>query len=280
MLPSYPPMHANPPDPAGITSEIWMYEWEGGTNFSSNLRNPFIPLVSAADAGTYSVTITGLSGCTAVGQVQVGIENLPPEPVISAATEVCADEQIILDANVINNASVYKWYENVVGPDVLIAETTDAELIIPGPLPQGVSSYYVIVETMIGCESNSSNVVEIEVIERPIATAPADTVICEGESLSLFTELPNVDYQWIGPTAFSSDQQIAVISDSLVQSIHNGIYTLVVSRGSCVSEPDTAVVTVLPKPAQPDLFSNSALCEGEELILTTTEKQRRLKTKH
>ncbi len=41
------------------------YLWAGPNSFNSTLQNPSVPLVTLADAGTYSVTVTDAAGCTA-----------------------------------------------------------------------------------------------------------------------------------------------------------------------------------------------------------------------
>ncbi len=262
-------LFTNPPPTPGVSNDIWTYQWSG-PNFSSSQRNPFIPNVGPGNAGTYSVTVTGFGGCSSSAELQIGIENLPPEPEIFAELEVCDDEQLVLNSNLLNNASKYLWYADPPGPDIFLGETEDPELILPAGQDAGEYTYYVIVETTIGCLSNASDPVTIDIVERPTAIAPPDTVICEGEELTLISNLTGVNYQWVGPN-FSSNQQFAMVTDSAVLALHSGVYNLVVSRGDCASAPDQTVVTVLPKPAQPDLFSNGTLCEGEELILTTTQ---------
>lgn len=263
-------LFANPPATPGVNNDIWTYQWSG-PNFSSGQRNPFIPNVGASNAGTYSVTVTGISGCSSFGELQIGIENLPPEPEIFTAAEVCNDEQIVLSTNQINNASSYLWYQDVAGAtDLLLGETDNPELVLNGPLDEGDATYYLIIETSLGCLSNSSDPVIVNVVDRPEAIPPPDTVLCEGEELILSTSIFGVNYEWSGPTNFFSTQQSALVTDSTEENNHSGVYNLIVARGSCVSDPVQTVVTILPKPAQPDLFSNGTLCEGEELILTTT----------
>src|SRR5204863_120343 len=61
------------------------YSWSGPNGFTSSLQNPSITNVTAAAAGTYSVTVTQTSTtCTsAAGTTTVVINPIPATPVAS-----------------------------------------------------------------------------------------------------------------------------------------------------------------------------------------------------
>lgn len=79
------------------------FNWSGPEGFESDLRNPkvFLP-------GTYSVTVTGINGCTAVSDIVVHIEkaeiNIPDTILLS-----CDTSALILE--VFSNVQItkYKW---------------------------------------------------------------------------------------------------------------------------------------------------------------------------
>lgn len=50
-----------------------MYSWSGPNGFNSNLQNPMIAAVTAADAGLYTVTISDNSGCSSTASVNLAV---------------------------------------------------------------------------------------------------------------------------------------------------------------------------------------------------------------
>ncbi len=65
-----------------------LYHWTGPSGFSSNVQNPSIPGVTAARAGTYTVTAT-LSGCTSPPATTVVVVEPKPSADVSAPPSVC-----------------------------------------------------------------------------------------------------------------------------------------------------------------------------------------------
>ena len=53
----------------GAPNGMSYYSWIGPNSFTSNLQNPSITSVSAADAGSYALTVTNSNGCTSVSSI-------------------------------------------------------------------------------------------------------------------------------------------------------------------------------------------------------------------
>src|SRR6185503_2717677 len=69
-------------------------------------------------------------------------------------------------------------------------------------------------------------------------------------------------YQWSGPNGFGSPFQNPSISN--VQLTANGVYTLVITVGSCTNST-TQVVNINPLPT-PTAISNSPVCRLQPII--------------
>ncbi len=75
------------------------YVWKGPNGYSSTQQNPVINNATGAHNGTYSVTVTSGSGCTAVGSTPVVVGTCPNPPcslsgtVVSSQTAVCSGGQ-------------------------------------------------------------------------------------------------------------------------------------------------------------------------------------------
>lgn len=54
------------------------YSWSGPNGFSSSSRNPTIPSASAANGGTYTVTVTNAAGCMAQASTIVVVDSTSP----------------------------------------------------------------------------------------------------------------------------------------------------------------------------------------------------------
>lgn len=262
-------LFTNPP--MAIGNNVYTYRWTGPNGFVSNLANPIITNITAANAGSYQVTITGVTGCEAIGIVEVAISNTPVTPDLIIPSTVCSDESVSIGTSIVlqNTNITYQWYSGNVANSTLIGTTTTPSLSL-GVLPTGIYSYFVIIE-VDGCTSSASASETVEVIEIPeaIVADPNPPAICEGESIELTTFVSGTDltYRWTGPNGYSSDVQNPPIIENA--TINNaGVYQLVISRNGCASEPAVVNINVRVQPEQPTLSYSGAACEGGTITLT------------
>jgi hypothetical protein len=68
------------------------YNWSGPNGFTSTSQNPSITNVLLAAAGTYNVTVTNASGCTATATTSVIITPLPTANISYAGSPFCAGQ--------------------------------------------------------------------------------------------------------------------------------------------------------------------------------------------
>lgn len=254
--------------PVSPSGSAYTYEWIGPNNFSSNQENPVIANVSSDYSGTYTLTVLGIGGCISSGTVTVRIPVQPGVPDLFAARDtVCQGALIQLSTQEVGDEAVYKWYRGL-APGGTFLDSTFA----PGynlTLPPGTYSFYVQVETRT-CVSPPSISKEITVLAKKDAAVTAAFVeVCQGQLLTIGTPTvgPNITYSWTGPFAFQDTVQNPVITQT-ASLFNSGEYTLFIFENGCASNPGIVEVNVKPRPEAPILTSNTAVCPGENLILS------------
>ncbi len=211
-----------------------------------------------ADTGWYFVIkINGTVTDTSTVHVMIR-----PKPLITATFNppVCSGSTLLLYSNPDYVGETWSWS----GPGGFTSTASDP--MIPA-VPTSAAGVYTVVVNLNGCmDSATVNVVITETPAAPLVTSNAP--LCEGDTLllSCVTTTTGVTYSWTGPTGFTSTLQNPTIAS--VTPTAAGTYSVVVRKGACVSSGSTVVV-VKPVPA-PILGSNSPVCSGGSLNLTTT----------
>tara|TARA_R110001592_G_scaffold363109_2_gene680417 strand:- start:90328 stop:98493 length:8166 start_codon:yes stop_codon:yes gene_type:complete len=119
----------------------------------------------------------------------------------------------------------------------------------------------------------SDNVI-VTVQDAPETPIPSYNVgLCEGDALNLLfgtTALPaGASYAWTGPGGYTATVKNPTRGGATPAM--NGTYSVVVSSSAgCPSLAGTVDVVVNPAPPTPTLGSNSPLCDGEDLLLTSS----------
>lgn len=263
-------LFANPPLANGGT--VFTFRWTGPNGFTSNLQNPKIPKVSSKNAGSYAVEITGITGCKSTGTVEVAIEDLPVTPTLLLTKEnFCSQEDIVLSSSVAPAGSnvVYRWYKGSAPNGTLVSQTIVPSLTLRAPHAESQDNYYLTIESA-GCVSLPSAAKPIRIYQKPQAVPKtASFSVCEGESIVLGTEIsgPGITYQWTGPNGYNSTSQFPPAITAATPNA--GVYNLVISRFGCTSDPAFVPVSVLTRPAQPQLTYSGAACEGSKITLRT-----------
>ncbi|MDA3818119.1 MAG: hypothetical protein PF486_12130, partial [Prolixibacteraceae bacterium] len=163
------------------------------------------------------------------------------------------------------------------------AGTSSATAPTPATDIAGSESYFVS-QTENGCESERAEIV-VEV--NPTPPAPdlsSNGPVCVGETLTITDDcwtgmFPNPcygefipqNYSWTGPDNFSDDSDTHTISIANAQEINSGTYSVNIEINGCVSELATIDVVVMPPPSTPAPTSNSPVCVGDNIELSTDE---------
>lgn len=241
------------------------FEWTGPSFFSTD-SVAVIENADEANSGVYSLLVTDQNGCSApVVSAQVNISTAPPLPSLLSGVTVCEGESFTLSAEPYPGAQTYTWQS----PAGAI-ETTGPNLNIESAEIDQDGAFTVSVQ-LDDCATEASNEVNVNVNPQP--SSPEFTAnsneLCAGETLVLSTGVAADSYTWSGPNGFNATGQAppAIENTSVLSS---GNYSLVVTSLDCASEPFILPVTVHQLPSTPGLSSNSPLCEGDALLLSTS----------
>lgn len=243
----------------------YSYQWTGPSFFSSQ---PVATIVNAdaSNTGVYTLVVTDANGCSSTStSAQVTITSAPQTPVIQGGASTCVGNGFTLATTPYTGAQSYHW-NTPVGEIV----TPTQNLTLNNASADQDGEYTVWVQ-LPACASTASAPVTVEVNENPEApelTANA-TELCSGQTLTLSTSAAAGSYQWTGPNGYSAGTANPPAVES-VSVLAAGTYQLVVANGNCASPASTIDITVNALPPTPSVQSNSPICEGETLEMTSS----------
>jgi len=262
--PNAPTLGSNSPVCSGATLSLTAtgsatYNWSGPNSFTSTAQNPTIGSVSTAAGGTYTATTTSAPGCVSTSTTTaVTINPTPGAPTPSSNTPVCSGGTLSLTAN--STGSTYSW----TGPNGFTSSVQNPT--ISSITTAGNGTYSVTVSTS-GCGSLAGST-SVTINQTPAApTAGSNSPLCIGATLNLTASATGTTYSWTGPNSFTSSVQNPSISG--VGTINAGTYSVTTRTNGCTGPAGTVSVTVAPPPATPTAGSNSPVCAGQTLSLTS-----------
>lgn len=197
------------------------YQWSNGNTGRT---------ITAAGSGVYTVTVTGVGGCTGTATASVE-EYTNPVPVVTGPASFCTGLTVTLDAGA--GYASYRWSTG----------STDRTL------PVSASGVYVVTVTDAnGCTGTASLQVEQE--DQLSTSITGDLAFCAGGSTMLDAE-PGFDaYRW----STGSTDQTAIVTGA-------GVYTVTVTAADgCTGSASVTVAEYanpVPRITGPDKF-----CQG------------------
>ena len=266
-VPGAPTVSSNSPVCEGATLNLFAstiagatYSWTGPNGFTSSLQNPVINNVTAANAGSYSVTAT-VGPCTSVSGVTAVVTNpIPATPVVSASP-VCQGTNLNLTASLIPGAS-YSW----TGPNNFSSSNQNPVITNAGSINAGT---YTVTVSANGCTSAPASV---NAIVNMLPLAPivsTNSPLCSGSSINLTAgTIAGATYSWTGPNGFTSSLQNPSITNAGINA--SGTYSVTATVNGCTGAVGNASVTVNQIPLAPSVSSNGPLCAGSILNLTAS----------
>lgn len=265
--PAAPTLSSNTPVCSGNALNLFSntvaggtYSWTGPNSFTSALEDPTIASATTAASGTYSLTIT-VGGCTSPQSTTTVVVNpTPAAPTVGSNSPICAGQTLNLTANTIAGAT-YTW----TGPNSFSSSLEDPTIPLATTAATGT---YSLTVTVGGCTSAQSTV-NVTVSNTPAApTLSSNTPVCSGNALNLFSNtVAGGTYSWTGPNSFTSALEDPTIASATTAA--TGTYSLTITVGGCTSPQSTTAVVVNPTPAAPTVGSNSPICAGQNLNLTS-----------
>lgn len=241
------------------------YFWTGPNGFVSSLQNPILQGVDASNDGFYQLMVIAAACTSDVGIVNVHVTDNSGVPAIAAGTTFCEGSPITLQGNPVSGSNVaYLW--TCPGP---MYDTTATAIFFDSLATLGHSGWYTLNVLVDGCLSPASAPLQVTVNPSPatpVISGPDS--VCTGGNIVLGTPTLAAGYVWLGPNNYGgAQQQPPVITNA--QSYNSGLYTLQVIQNGCPSSDASVWVTVLQQPATPVLQTNSPVCIGDTLRLST-----------
>ena len=237
------------------------YLWSGPNGYTGTGQIVNITNATAANAGTYSLTLTA-AGCTSAAATQTVVVNpTPTAPSVGGNSPVCQGSAINLTATGSTGGSYY-W----TGPNSYTSTTQNPSIPSATAANAGTYSGYYIAN---GCTSAAATYTVVVNALPATPTASSNSPVCVGGSISLTTpNVPNATYNWTGPNSYTSNTQNPTIASAT--AANGGTYNVTVTVNGCSSAQGSTVVVVSPPPTTPQITSNSPICEGATLQLGTS----------
>ena len=218
------------------------YSWSPGGETTQTLN--------VTSSGSYTVTVSNASGCTATSApTTVTVNALPSTPVItpSGATTFCSGGSVDLSAPTSNS---YSWSPG--------GETTQTLNVTSS------GSYTVTVSNASGCTSTSAPTgVTVNALPlTPVVTPSGATTFCSGGSVDLLAPT-STSYLW-SPGGETTQTLTATAS---------GSYSVMISDANgCSATSATTSVMVNPIPATPVITPSgpTTFCEESSVNLTSS----------
>jgi gliding motility-associated-like protein len=202
-----------------------------------------------------------VNGCTsAAGNATVVVNPIPATPTANCNSPVCETQTLILLTSAVAGAT-YSW----TGPG---GYTSSSQNPTRPNSTLAMAGTYSITITVAGCTS-AAGTTDVTILPTPVApTASNDGPSCEGDDLNLTSNLvAGATYAWTGPNGFTSSLQNPTVNNITV--VDAGVYSVTVTEGGCTSLAGTTTVVINPVPANPIISSNSPICVGQDLNLTS-----------
>ena len=247
---------------AGSEFDNATYEWMGPNLADLSCTDCPDPLLTTSLSGTftYTVTLTGPS-CVLTDDLTVTVltDPAPMYEVIADTVLLCVGESTNLGEAGNPISYTYSWTSDPPG--------FSSGAPNPSVTPTSSTTYYVQVNSSF-CPVSSFDSVYVDVAQLPVINVAPDTLVCQGEAVSLGNTVqePGVTYQWSPATDLDSD----TIPNPTATVSATTTYTLTASAGGCV---ETASITITSTVIDVNIINaadSMVICKGEEVNLNAT----------
>ncbi|MGA0560313.1 SdrD B-like domain-containing protein, partial [Larkinella sp. VNQ87] len=162
-----------------------IYSWTGPNGFTATGQLVSIPNATTAHTGSYTLTVTGNTGCTATGTTDVVVTE---QAAAASTSPVCEGQTLFLNASG-DNAAMYLW----TGPNGF--SSTAKAPVIQNVTLSAAGTYTVVVTSAAGCSGTGTTQVLINA--KPDVTITGVTTVCNGQTTTLnATGVGLTTYQW------------------------------------------------------------------------------------
>ncbi len=215
------------------------YSWSTGATSASINVNPAITT-------TYTVTVTGASGCTSTASRTVTVNANPTGSIVGTNT-ICPGASTTLTAS---GGSTYLWSTGATNASISVS-------------PASTTTYTVTVTSTPGCTATATRTVTVN--PATLANAGADVTICSGASTSLTASgaggTAPYTYAWSGG--------LGNVASVTANPTSTTTYTVTVTSNNGCTGTDQVVVNVNASPVA-SAGSNVTVCSGTSVNLSAS----------
>jgi hypothetical protein len=241
------------------------YQWKRGvTNVGTNSPNLTVSNVQPADAGTYTVVVTGSCGTVTSSNAVVTVNATTAITTQPTTQTLCVGANLTLTVAA-NGANLsYQWKRGVTNVG------TDSPILTINGVTTGDAGNYTC-EITGACGNATSNIAVITVnTVTAINTQPTATqTLCEGTTLNLSVGAvgTNLSYQWKrGTTNVGTNSPSLSIPNTTVNDA--GTYTVTVTGACGTVISGNAVVNITPTTAITTQPVTQSGCTGSNITFT------------
>lgn len=243
------------------------YSWSG-PGFNSTSQNPSIVNVTAANAGTYSLTIT-LGTCTSTTQTtNVVVNPIPVATITPSSATICAGQNVLLTAGG-STSNNYTWSANGGSPGTLSSTSGSTVTATPN------STITIdVVATDNGCSSTASSTITVNPI--PTMNPITDIQVCENVQVNVpaFGSTPAgaTTYAWTNSQpgiglAANGNGNIVPFNGQTSNGTTTATISVTPTRNGCTGQALNFFIRVNPLPTVTASATRTTVCEGEPINL-------------
>lgn len=220
------------------------YHWSGPNGFSSTTQNPEIPVSGPEIVGTYKLYVQVGDCVSEVNSVDILSVDLKPEAMFSIeVNNRCETNQSF---SLINSSKNYTKLTWDFGPGVKSQIDTDNDSKVLTFTDPGPKTIILTVETDNGCTSTFKKDILVELKPEKPEISSNQALFCLKDVIKLSVPAQaGISYTWSGPnnyTASTNAIEIPVTDLNLA-----GMYQVVLTSGTCNSEPATIVIPAIAR---------------------------------
>ncbi len=227
----------------GTRSLGWNFGDPGTLADTSSVSNPTYQY-AAPDSAIVSLIVSSSKGCVDTVYKTITINGKPDMLLPFKDTLICSIDSLPLIVQS-SSATSFSWtpLNNIINPNS------------PNPIvyPKDTTVYTVIIKDK-GCTDSAR--ITVNVLDYITVTLPADTTICQSDSIRLAPVSYGLSYQWTPATGLSN----TAAKNPIAAPLNTITYTLTANLGKCQAKA-FETVKVIPYPAA-SAGTDTIICFG------------------
>lgn len=229
------------------------YAWQAPNGTITSVSNELnIPALSTADAGIYTVTVTGVAGCTLLATTQVVVDEVLAA--IVAPATFCINDTLQLAA--VDGAASYQWS----GPFGFNSTQQNPSIY---PTNQfGAGNYTLTVSSANGCTATATQNITLSSVN---ATAENNSPTCAPNAVQLHAA-GGVSYVWANAATWVANEPDPILSNT--NAAQSGTYTVTVTNADACTSTASTQVTI--NGINATITAPQSVCVGQTVSLNAT----------